>query len=558
MTFLENSPWLVNTLEEFLYYCCPECDERDNSKDSFIQHAYEHHPEAKEALEMVIGVKIELPDVKLEDEEYSNDDEPLATKKNEIQNNVKIMNDKKMTRIRCGLCNIEVSKHNLKRHMQNKHENLQKDILDKEKFMVDVKLPLKSLFELKEEDFIDDQNISHSDISLNCETNTDILAKNHKINEDPLEIKEVNSFNIDSDDDLDDDDNDNNDYDYKPNKSGPKKKKKLKNSNKTIEPKYQCSICMRGFSTSTQYKAHMKYEMATKRQLYKCEPCEKIFLKEITLKRHHMSVHEGNNNWRCDICNKTYITHVKLRRHIRLIHTDKKLNLCCKYCNDVFQNARILKEHINSAHKPQVPCELCSKTFHSLSSLEIHLREEHKEKTCDICGHIYKNLANLRNHKISDHGIEIDAPKFICDDCGKVFSSRGSLKHHKYESHRTLPELKCSQCPKVFIGKKSLSSHIKSVHGKLPCQICGKLFGEQRLKYHMISVHTEDHLKPFVCKLCGKGFEYNKKLKTHMNIHTGAKPHKCKYCNRGFSDPANAYAHEKTVHEGQKRSNKLK
>ena len=88
MTFLENSPWLVNTLEEFLYYCCPECDQRDHSKDSFIHHAYEHHPEAKEALAMVIGVKIELPEVKLEDVENSNDDEPLDAKKKKTKEKV--------------------------------------------------------------------------------------------------------------------------------------------------------------------------------------------------------------------------------------------------------------------------------------------------------------------------------------------------------------------------------------------------------------------------------------------------------------------------------------
>ena len=33
------SPWSVTNLEEFLYFCCPECDVKDQSREDFIQHA---------------------------------------------------------------------------------------------------------------------------------------------------------------------------------------------------------------------------------------------------------------------------------------------------------------------------------------------------------------------------------------------------------------------------------------------------------------------------------------------------------------------------------------
>merc|ERR1711881_298161 len=29
----KKNPWNVETLNEFLYYCCPECNEKDRSKD---------------------------------------------------------------------------------------------------------------------------------------------------------------------------------------------------------------------------------------------------------------------------------------------------------------------------------------------------------------------------------------------------------------------------------------------------------------------------------------------------------------------------------------------
>ena len=46
----ENNPWLVNNLDDFLYYCCPECGLKDKSKEIFLQHALETHPNAKNSL----------------------------------------------------------------------------------------------------------------------------------------------------------------------------------------------------------------------------------------------------------------------------------------------------------------------------------------------------------------------------------------------------------------------------------------------------------------------------------------------------------------------------
>ena len=39
-----NNPW-TGDLDKYLFYCCPECDERSISKDIFIGHALTHHPQ---------------------------------------------------------------------------------------------------------------------------------------------------------------------------------------------------------------------------------------------------------------------------------------------------------------------------------------------------------------------------------------------------------------------------------------------------------------------------------------------------------------------------------
>ena len=62
MEFHENkmdiefeNPWNVEDLDDFLYYCCPECDLRDQSKIQFLQHALEQHSKAKQCVQQFNG-----------------------------------------------------------------------------------------------------------------------------------------------------------------------------------------------------------------------------------------------------------------------------------------------------------------------------------------------------------------------------------------------------------------------------------------------------------------------------------------------------------------------
>ena len=61
----EENPWMVEKLEEFLYYCCPECDEKCRAKGPFLQHALCNHPNVR-------NVKVALCQKNLEDFWFSN------------------------------------------------------------------------------------------------------------------------------------------------------------------------------------------------------------------------------------------------------------------------------------------------------------------------------------------------------------------------------------------------------------------------------------------------------------------------------------------------------
>ena len=45
------NPWDVQSLEEFRYYCCPECPSKSVNKTDFIKHAVIFHPESQSVIE---------------------------------------------------------------------------------------------------------------------------------------------------------------------------------------------------------------------------------------------------------------------------------------------------------------------------------------------------------------------------------------------------------------------------------------------------------------------------------------------------------------------------
>ena len=43
MNTIEN-PWIVPSLDKFLFFCCPECENKSSDESSFVNHATAQHP----------------------------------------------------------------------------------------------------------------------------------------------------------------------------------------------------------------------------------------------------------------------------------------------------------------------------------------------------------------------------------------------------------------------------------------------------------------------------------------------------------------------------------
>ena len=73
--------WDVKSLEDFLYYCCPECNERKQSREGFLTHALNQHPESNDFLVHYHHIKVEL-------------EESILVKKNDANEEASMIDEK--------------------------------------------------------------------------------------------------------------------------------------------------------------------------------------------------------------------------------------------------------------------------------------------------------------------------------------------------------------------------------------------------------------------------------------------------------------------------------
>ena len=143
-TKIEN-PWTVQSIYDLQYYGCPACVFKDNSKQNFVNHAYEIHPESIVDLrnindgslsdvdcpwdisEYISEIKIEdqLPvKCEIKDEIEASDSEinnpKFIVEDDPDWNNDEVTNQEQMN---CKLCHkIFTTKSALKKHIQVVHE----------------------------------------------------------------------------------------------------------------------------------------------------------------------------------------------------------------------------------------------------------------------------------------------------------------------------------------------------------------------------------------------------------------------------------------------------
>ena len=393
------NPWSVGNLEEFHYYCCPECDERNHSKEIFLQHAITHHPRAKEYLFPKIEIKLEpkeevliecTPEVECEYNENSSFT---------VDNTQNTNTDYDFAEIKCDYfcnkCNEDFSSLiALKKHMVELH------------------------------------NIVDPHSHLNSTLNSKSLIKKHS-------NKKKQGHTIDS----------------KEKMLIDKAKVKCKyceivfnsfgalNDHVKIYHGYKCEKCSEMFPSKYKLKVHLtSVHESLEKESFQCDKCGDTFTTKISCNKHVKRFHEGlEKNLHCDQCD--FVTYYKsyLNNHIKNVHEGDKHKTCtCDRCGKTFKYPYKLREHVSAVHEglKKYQCDQCGYRTGFNKTLRKHVLAVHeglKNYQCDICSRAFFNNDKLKRHIITVHE---KLKNFKCTYCTKAYGQSGDLNKHIKNVHR--------------------------------------------------------------------------------------------------------------------------
>lgn len=411
----ENNPWDFHSLYDLLYFNCPSCAYKNNSKQEFVNHAYDRHP--KSFSELFRNIKDgSLDDIEIPDDPHEEE--------NDFKSELKYEEE------------------------EETHDN-NSDLISKtnsSKF-----IPLEIKMEVDEEEDtkeVDNRINSDDDYSEKYDLDSDIC---HSVFVDNTNVK-------------------------KPKKSRHKKGNNIKKEyqcNKCEKTfglksslmrhiKYhdggfkKCEYCELTFDNKNLKKQHVLNDHRDQ-LCHKCEYCPEdedvLFSKKEKLTQHINRFHTGWKVFACSNCSESFGTSVELKLHRREKHEGKTCELekiQCEKCDKWFEKF-YLRKHMIRVHDGgvQCQCEQCGKEFDNKYNLQDHVKNSHgenRQEACNVCGKLF-HKQYLKQHIKAVHDKVKD---FMCVTCGMAFSDRRTLREHDV-THTGVKNHHCDIC-KFFLN----------------------------------------------------------------------------------------------------------
>ena len=404
----ENIWSTVTDIEEFHFYCCPECNFKDNSREIFVHHVLKEHPNAKQFLEINqfidnnddihVGIYVK-EEIDEDDGDFMNPTDLKIETYNDISDttNQNVIKEEKID---------SIAKNEYYEEEINTFESINDEIKEAS---TDSEISAKKKKREK------------------CQINTaNALSKQNTIIVDIAkqlsQVEKVGESEISNSDLL------------------PKKPKLKKDKN----------------IVSTRDEKDVK-----------CQFCGKVLSSPVNLKNHINAIHEGKRRHQCDICGKSYKWQENLQHHMDYTHFLKTIQ--CPQCERSFASKQTLIRHTNVVHEgiPEEKnfiCDKCSRSYNENGKLLRHIKTFHDkifEFKCQICTKEYPKKDQLKYHMESVH----EKLRMTCDICGKV-TDRKSLKAHMKFVHEKKEKWKCDICFKIMYKGSHIKTHFRTIHKK--------------------------------------------------------------------------------------------
>ncbi|XP_027525358.1 zinc finger protein 131-like [Corapipo altera] len=194
----------------------------------------------------------------------------------------------------------------------------------------------------------------------------------------------------------------------------------------------------------------VELQLSHVKNLFHCEKCNRSFKLFYHFKE-HMKTHSAES-YKCDICNKRYLRESALKQHLTCYHLDeggaskkqrpgKKIHIC-QYCDKQFDHFGHFKEHLRK-HTGEKPfeCPNCHERFARNSTLKCHLtacqsgagakKGRKKLYECQVCNSVFNSWDQFKNHLVIHTG---DKPNH-CTFCDLWFMQGSELRRHLKDMH---------------------------------------------------------------------------------------------------------------------------
>ena len=574
-----KSPWDINSLYDFLYFNCPLCPYKNNSKQKFVNHACSVHPEAGPYLKNIQDDSIF--DVHIPYHEYKSES------KDEIENENKYENENEDTftiTAKSESDNVKVEEYQIKEELENFALPYENDYIENEEFSQDdFEQNENNAFdhEVDIEDNLEEEDLKLEEKNFKCKICYKFFStkyrltkhvsivhdgeKNHKC---PLCIKrfiDQRALNVHLKKSHNESINTRDESDEQQHCPICDKifinKKSLYHHNKKFHINYQCEWCEESFSLLKGLKKHIFSQHREKSNINKvqCEKCSQM-VKKSYYDEHMARVHPEENEdlmEKCEKCN-LLVLKVGMKRHFLRMHSEDPCQ--CDFCGKEYSNQIKLKNHIYNKHKdkqqirkydlekiPRVDCPKCQKSIRKCN-IETHILK--CQIKCDLCAIEFSNMLEYKSHIKEVHPNPRVTTKVKCEICGKTYL-QATIKQHIKSVHEKIKDFQCPKCGKAFSEKASLKDHDKIHTGirDFGCDQCGKTYRRSdRLKNHIRVVH--EGRKDYVCSDCGKSFGDTNNLKRHNDIiHKGIKRFKCDYCTNAYGQSPELKKHLEVCHK---------
>ena len=238
----------------------------------------------------------------------------------------------------------------------------------------------------------------------------------------------------------------------------------------------------------------------------------------------------------------------------------------CNYCEKKFLRKADLNQHKGSEHPNQIKCQHCEETFHKNCELEMHL-EKHgsKEYKCELCEKKFHLKWRLKKHQAAHEQKQIKPCYFFNNEeigcmykhqqagrckfnlsckirlCPFQHDGRDRFDERKDSSNR---DIDCNDRTEQIEKENDVSKNIRSkksvenndeeylndsdsdyeIENDLQCETCEKIFDEDS----ELSQHRSDGGCGYICEPCGAVYKHSYQLESHVEKH-------CTKCYDEFS-----------------------